>query len=90
MHNNLKIPFAGLRSRTNASMMNLGNYAFLFSSSPDSSSQPKSRRLWLDLNGNMKVDSFTDRADAYSIRCFYDVYDVYVVPQTVTYDANGH
>jgi len=73
LHNELLIPFAGLRDYNDASVYNMGYYANLWSSSHRSASSPNSRYLYLNVDGNLSMYHLYS-AYATSVRCFYDSY----------------
>ena len=81
LHSDLYIPFAGLRNYLSAPVYNMGNYANLWSSSPYSASNPNSRYLYLKVDGYLNMSS-NRRANALSVRCFYDSYQPF--PQSLT------
>ena len=90
MHDQLKIPFAGSRSADDASVYTMGFYAYLWSSSPYSDSNPISRYLNVEV-GNLFMDD-NIRANAYSVRCFYDFYQPFTQSFTLSFevsDGNG-
>ena len=76
IHNDLLVPFAGNRNYNDAEVYDLGSNANLWSSSPRSAENSNSRNLYLDVDGDMDMNDI-DRANAYSLRCIYDSYDVY-------------
>ena len=79
-----KLPFAGNRSYSNASLEYQGSYGFYWSSSPTSSF---AYGLFLYSPGVFKIND-GDRAATKSIRCFKDSPDA---PETniVTFNENG-
>ncbi len=89
IHNQLLVPFAGCRGRdSNAHVNNLGNHAYLWSSSPNSTI---SRYLYLYENVRMDM-SRSDRAYAYSVRCLHDSYKTYTKASNLLvsfYDEGG-
>ena len=81
LHDNLLIPFAGVRDNTNAMVSSLNEIAALRSSSPHWD-EHESRAIGVS-------DGRFDMAEGYraagaSIRCFYNEYDEYIEPQTIT------
>ena len=70
--NELYIPFAAWRDYFDASVYSMGYFADLWSSSPSSASSPDSR--YLNLNGGGLGVHYSSRANALSVRCFYDSY----------------
>ena len=91
IHTKLLIPFAGFRDYTDASVYRMGDYAYLWSSSPVSASTPYSRSLYLGVGGGLGV-SYYRRATALSVRCFYDSYQPFTQSFTLTFgvsDDNG-
>ena len=85
------IPFAGLRDYGIASVYLIGYRARLWSSSPYSASGPYSRNLGLGVDGTLSVN-YNDRANALSVRCFYDSYQPFTQSFTLTFgvsDDNG-
>ena len=87
LHNELLIPFAGLRYYDVASVYNMGYYAGLWSSSPDSASSPYSQNLFLNVNGFFDV-CYYDRARALSVRCFYDSYQPFTQSFTLSFTGS--
>ena len=83
IRNELFIPYAGWRYYVDASVSNMGNAAYLWSSSPDPELSYNSRNFTTDVGG---VSLFNSRAFAFSVRCFYDSYDYF--KSTVTYNLN--
>ena len=76
IHNDLLVPFAGDRDYGDAGVYYLGSYASLWSSSPTSAEDSRSRYLYLGVGGDLSM--FDDyRAYAYSLRCIYDSYQTY-------------
>ena len=73
LRDKLLIPFAGLRRYYDASVYDMGDLAYLWSSSPASASDTYSRDLYLDVDGYLDVRG-DGRAKALSVRCFYDSY----------------
>ena len=88
LHSDLYIPFAGLRYCYDALVSSMGYSAYLWSSSPYSASRPDSRRLILDVDDNLNVYD-NNRADALSVRCFYNSYQPFTQSFTIELDANG-
>lgn len=88
MHSQLKIPFAGLRYYNVASVDDMGYGAYLWSSSPYSASDPHSQRLYLIVEDDLSTEE-SKRANAYSVRCFYDSYQPYAQSFTLRLHANG-
>lgn len=83
IRNELLIPFAGHRFYYDASVVLLGEYAAIWSSTPDlwsfdgdSTYLPVSRSVLLDINGDAVMHSYY-RAGALSLRCFYNFYKPY-------------
>ena len=85
--NAFKLPFAGRRNYSDASLNLQGSYGFYCSSSPFSASSNLARFLLLD-SSYVYADSIYSRADGVSVRCFKDSH---VAPSTYTLklDANG-
>jgi hypothetical protein len=79
------IPFAGYRDYDTAWLKYRDSYIYLWSSSPSSSNNNIS---WnyniLDPSLINYYISRGSRADAYSIRCFYDKYETYEAPEVDT------
>ena len=88
LHNELLIPFAGLRNYLDASVYYMGYYAYLWSSSPYSASNPNSRSLYLNVDGHLNMLSNL-RTNAISVRCFYDFYKPYTQSFTLTFLNDG-
>ena len=87
LHNELLIPFAGLRYSYDALVSEMGYYAYLWSSSPHSAYNPDSRYLYLYVHGGL--DMYDDyRATARSVRCFYDSYQPFTQSFTLTFDVS--
>ena len=76
IHNDLLVPFAGYRNYNDAGVYSLGGNASLWSSSPYSAENSRSRYLYLYVGGKLSMDSY-NRAGANSLRCIYDSYDTY-------------
>ena len=87
LRDKLLIPFAGLRDYFDASVYFMGDYAYLWSSSPASASGPFSRGLGLGVDGYLGVGD-GHRADALSVRCFYDAYQPFTQSFTLTFDVS--
>jgi hypothetical protein len=69
----------------------MGYYASLWSSTPHSASYPYSRSLYLNVDGYLNMDYY-GRANALSVRCFYDSYQPFTQSFTLTFgvsDDNG-
>ena len=85
LHNLLYIPYAGFRNLIDAYVYDMWYYTYLWSSSPSSLNNDVS---WyyniLDPTLINYYISRGSRADAYSIRCFYDKYETYEVPEVDT------
>ena len=85
LHNLLYIPYAGFRDHGDAYVYDMWYYTYLWSSSPSSSNNNIS---WnyniLDPSLINYYISRGSRADAYSIRCFYDKYETYEAPEVDT------
>ena len=85
--NSFKLPFAGYRDNSSASLNDQGSYGSFWSSSPNSASSNLARLLILDSSivdaGNLDL-----RAYGLSVRCFKDSY---VAPKTytLTFDSQG-
>ena len=91
LHNELLIPVAGYRGSPGVSVYGMGSYGELWSSSPYSASDPKSRILFLNVHGSLNMSNVS-RADALSVRCFYDSYQPFTQSFTLTFgvsDDNG-
>ena len=87
LRDKLLIPFAGLRGYLDASVYDMGHFANLWSSSPLSASSPYSRDLYLDVDGDLNM-YFNDRADALSVRCFYDSYQPFTQSFTLNFTGS--
>ena len=87
LHNELLIPFAGLRNYTDASVYGMGGNASLWSSSPFSASYPASQGLNLYIGGYLAISSFY-RAYALSVRCFYDSYQPFTQSFTLSFTGS--
>ena len=80
MYNKLLIPLAGYRYNNEARLGNLGHNAYLLSSSPVWSTQAGNLGIQINYDRDAIVYSENwryDRANAYSVRCFYDNYTEY-------------
>ena len=92
IHNKLLVPFAGRRRGFLAvPVHHMGSRVYLWSSSPNSASDPYSRCLNLEVDGSRNVNN-DSRVWAYSIRCFYNYYQPYPQSFTLTFavsDGNG-
>ena len=86
IHTKLLIPFAGWRDPYDALAYNLGVYANLWSSSPISASNSFSRYFYLLVYVDLDI-TYHSRADANSVRCFYDFYQPF--PQSLTLSFTG-
>ena len=75
-----KLPLAGGRSSSNASLYNQGSDGNYWSSSPTSASSSNARLLYL-YSSDVHANSNYYRAYGFSVRCFKDSY---VAPQTYT------
>ncbi len=84
MHSQLKIPFAGWRHYSDASVYDMGGVAYLWSSSPYSASNPSSRYLYLPVDDCLDMGDYY-RAIAYSVRCFYDSYQSFTQSFTLSF-----
>ena len=84
MHTGLNIPFAGSRNYYYASVNNMGSYAYLWSSSPYSASNPFPRYIYLNVDGYLGMD-YSTRAYANSVRCFYDSYQPFTQSFTLSF-----
>ena len=71
--NDFKLPFAGRRNYSKASLNNQGSYGYYWSSSPNSAGSNNARRLYLG-SSNVRADNLDNRAVGYSVRCFKDSY----------------
>ena len=88
LRDKLLIPFAGFRYYYDASVYNMGIDAYLWSSSPYSASSPGSRYLTLDVVGGLSMDD-DYRANAVSVRCFYDSYQHFPQSFTLSFISDG-
>ena len=97
MHDKLYIPFAGRRSNLIGETYNLGEYFILRSSSPafgeDLHSKTSSLAfLFPDEDGfSMPIvySNLYSRAEGNSIRCFYNKYETFHQPLTISFmDGN--
>ena len=70
--NYFKLPFAGRRNYSDASLRQ-GSFGYFWSSSPDSAGSNYARRLGLD-SSNVYANNNSYRANGYSVRCFKDSY----------------
>lgn len=90
VRNYLQIPFAGFRDRGNNPepwwLAGLGSIFHIWSSSPATDDESKSRKMWQDSWGDFIETKSAYRNFAYSIRCFYNKYTE--LPKTITYDLN--
>ena len=68
-----KLPFAGDRSYSGASLDSQGSYGYYWSSSPDSAGSNIARNLGLN-SSNVNANSLNRRALGRSVRCFKDSY----------------
>ena len=79
-----KLPFAGYRNNSNASLNLQGSDGRYWSSSPSSAGSNYALHLYLD-SSNVFADFSYYRAYGYSVRCFKDEY----VAKVITYNPNG-
>lgn len=89
LRDKLLIPFAGYRNYYDASVDFMGYDASLWSSSPYSASGPYSRDLYLTVGGGLNMGSY-HRANALSVRCFYDSYQPFTQSFTLTFDVSDN
>ena len=75
IHNQLLVPFAGLRNGYNAVVLDIGASANLRSSSPHYT-YPDSHYLVLGANGSLYTSTHY-RIHGFSVRCVYDSYETY-------------
>ena len=93
VRNYLQIPLAGFRDHRNNPepwwLAGLGSVFHIWSSSPVDSTDPKSRKLRQDSWGDFIEVNNGYRNFAYSIRCFYNKYNVYGISDyySLTYDS---
>ena len=71
--NYFKLPFAGSRDSSNASLYDQGSYGYYWSSSPYSAGSYYARYLIL-ASSSVGANYNYYRADGYSVRCFKDSY----------------
>ena len=97
MHDKLYIPFDGTRSLFIGEIYNLGEYFILRSSSPAFVEgfyhQTRSRAFLFPYEGGslMPIVDFNgyDRTQGNSIRCFYNKYETFQQPLTISFmDGN--
>ena len=88
LRDKLLIPFAGWRDYYDASVYYMGDDADLWSSSPYSASYPYSRSLYLDVGGSLYMNNSL-RANALSVRCFYDSYQRFTQSFTLSFISDG-
>ena len=84
LRDKLLIPFAGYRIYDDASVSSMGIYADLWSSSPYSAYNPDSRGLNLSVGGDLGL-GYDGRANANSVRCFYDSYQPFTQSFTLSF-----
>ena len=79
IHNKLLIPLAGYRDKSNASVDHddFSKYANLWSSSPSSSSNRSLGVSLSEYNVDRMERSDDIRSQWFSVRCFYDKYEIY-------------
>ena len=85
--NAFKLPFAGDRGSTGASLSHQGSYGIYWSSSPGSASSDYARLFYL-YSSYVYASSYSRRAYGFSVRCFKNSPEV---PETLTltFDENG-
>ena len=71
--NYFKLPFAGNRNYSDASLNGQGSYGFYWSSSPYSASSDYVRYLSLN-SSRVYANNSYNRANGFSVRCFKDSY----------------
>ena len=71
--NYFKLPFAGYRSYSDASLSNQGSYGYYWSSSPYSADSYSARYLYLN-SSYVLANYIYGRANGLSVRCFKDSY----------------
>lgn len=82
-----KLPLAGSRKYSDASLISQGSLGRYWSSSPYSASSHLARYLNLD-SSSVRANDYHDRALGYSVRCFKDSY-VAPISYILEFDANG-
>jgi hypothetical protein len=87
LHSDLYIPFAGSRDYDYVSVYGMGGNAWLWSSSPSSASDPFSRGLYLYVGGYLDRGDYS-RANAFSVRCFYDFYQPFIQSFTLSFTGS--
>ena len=85
--NAFKLPFAGNRNYSDASLGYQGSRGYYWSSSPVSASSNSARNLYLN-SSNVYANNNHYRANGLSVRCFKDSPDA---PETkiITFNENG-
>ena len=86
--NFFRLPFAGFRNYSNASIYDQGFNGYYWSSSPYSAGSDSARFLYLT-SSDVGANSDGYRASGYSVRCFKDSYVAPPQPVEITYDPNG-
>ena len=83
-----KLPFAGIRDYSDASLSDQGSNGGYWSSSPDWASSKYARSLVLD--SSSAYANYNDyRAYGYSVRCFKDSYVAPTISYSLELHANG-
>jgi len=72
---NLRLPFAGYRSGSNASLYNQGSGGYYWSSSPYGSDYPSNVSYLRLSSSNVNANNNNIRADGFSVRCFKDSFE---------------
>lgn len=86
--NYFKLPFAGYRDGSSASLYSQGSYGYYWSSSPLSAGSYYARYLGLS-SSNVGADGSYYRALGYSVRCFKDSYVASPSTYTLTFDSQS-
>ena len=86
--NYFKLPIAGRRSYSDASLNNQGSNGIYWSSSPNSASSNVARYLVLG-SSNVVAGNGTYRAFGLSVRCFKDSYVAPTIYYSLTFDSQG-
>ena len=81
MRSKLKIPYVGYRNDHYNTLANDGTTAYWWSSSPvENSSSSRAFYMWYESDDrDPDMTPGSDRADGYSVRCFYNEYAVYPI-----------